>query len=135
MKLIKCFFILVLLITCTASYSQSTNIRTQHKVEKNESVFGIAKKYGVTLEELIDANPKMKQPGYELNRGTMLSIPYGKNQTPPSSSKDNTAKPATTQVTGKKEVKVGVMLPLHDNDGDGRRMVEYYRGLLLGADR
>lgn len=31
-------------------------------------------------------------------------------------------------------LKVGVMLPLHDENGDGRRMVEYYRGLLMGCD-
>lgn len=31
-------------------------------------------------------------------------------------------------------LKVGVMLPLHDVNGDGRRMVEYYRGLLMGCD-
>ena len=31
-------------------------------------------------------------------------------------------------------VKVGVMLPLHDINGDGRRMVEYYRGVLMACD-
>lgn len=31
-------------------------------------------------------------------------------------------------------VKVGVMLPLHDVDGDGRRMVEYYRGILMACE-
>ena len=30
-------------------------------------------------------------------------------------------------------VNVGVMLPLHDVDGDGRRMTEYYRGILLAV--
>jgi hypothetical protein len=34
----------------------------------------------------------------------------------------------------KRAIRVGVMLPLHDNDGDGRRMVEYYRGLLMACD-
>ena len=34
----------------------------------------------------------------------------------------------------KRAIRVGVMLPLHDVDGDGRRMVEYYRGLLMAAD-
>lgn len=33
------------------------------------------------------------------------------------------------------KVNVGVMLPLHDVDGDGRRMVEYYRGILLACDK
>ena len=31
------------------------------------------------------------------------------------------------------QINVGVMLPLHDNDGDGRRMIEYYRGILLAV--
>lgn len=34
-----------------------------------------------------------------------------------------------------KAVNVGVMLPLHDVDGDGRRMVEYYRGILLAVEK
>lgn len=34
----------------------------------------------------------------------------------------------------KREVRVGVMLPLHDVDGDGRRMVEFYRGLLMAVN-
>ena len=34
----------------------------------------------------------------------------------------------------KRAVRVGVMLPLHNVDGDGRRMVEYYRGVLLACD-
>lgn len=33
----------------------------------------------------------------------------------------------------KKDVNVGVMLPLHDIDGDGRRMTEYYQGILLAV--
>ena len=32
---------------------------------------------------------------------------------------------------GNKTVNVGVMLPLHNVDGDGKRMTEYYRGMLL----
>lgn len=31
-------------------------------------------------------------------------------------------------------IRLGVMLPLHDNNGDGRRMVEYYRGILMACD-
>lgn len=34
-----------------------------------------------------------------------------------------------------KDINVGVMLPLHDVDGDGRRMVEYYRGILLATEQ
>nr|MBP7471383.1 ABC transporter substrate-binding protein [Prevotella sp.] len=31
-------------------------------------------------------------------------------------------------------IRVGIMLPLHDNDGDGRRMIEYYRGFLMAVE-
>lgn len=31
-------------------------------------------------------------------------------------------------------IKVGVLLPLHNDNGDGYRMVEYYRGLLFAID-
>ena len=35
---------------------------------------------------------------------------------------------------GGKTIRLGVMLPLHDDNGDGRRMVEYYRGVLMACD-
>ncbi len=31
-------------------------------------------------------------------------------------------------------IRLGVMLPLHDINGDGKRMVEYYRGILMACD-
>ena len=165
MKYIKYLMMVIMMAIFTTAMAQNSTIRTNHKVEKSETIFGIAKKYGITIEELIKANPVMNQPGYELKRGETINIPYAKGQdpttktetktvpatttapasttapattTPPSQAKTTTVpttKPTTTAVAGKKEVKVGVMLPLHDNDGDGRRMVEYYRGLLLGVDR
>ena len=165
MKHIKYLMMVIMMAIFTTAMAQNSTIRTNHKVEKSETIFGIAKKYGITIEELIKANPVMNQPGYELKRGETINIPYAKGQdpttktetktvpatttapasttapattTPPTQAKATTVpttKPTTTAVAGKKEVKVGVMLPLHDNDGDGRRMVEYYRGLLLGVDR
>jgi hypothetical protein len=36
---------------------------------------------------------------------------------------------------GRNSISVGVMLPLHSVDGDGRRMIEYYRGILLACDQ
>ena len=59
MERIKYFFILVLLTTFISTFGQSPKIRTQHKVDKNESVFGIAKKYGVPY---IDLNGDERTP-------------------------------------------------------------------------
>ncbi len=41
---------------------------------------------------------------------------------------------AMAQITPE-TVNVGVMLPLHNVDGDGRRMVEYYRGMLVAVEK
>lgn len=38
------------------------------------------------------------------------------------------------QMVGAKTIRLGVMLPLHDDNGDGRRMIEYYRGILMACD-
>lgn len=41
---------------------------------------------------------------------------------------------AQTADMRQRELRLGVMLPLHDDNGDGRRMVEYYRGVLMACD-
>ena len=46
----------------------------------------------------------------------------------------SSAKSATQGALQGKHLSVGVLLPLHNNDGDGRRMTEYYRGLLMACD-
>ena len=145
MRPVRFFVVLMLLSLMNVVMAQNTDVRVTHKVQKSETIFGIAKRYGVTIEELISVNPEMKKQGYELKKDDTINIPYGKNNADkqnaqPSANKPTVtvqsgAQPVTATVAGKKSVKVGVMLPLHDKDGDGRRMVEYYRGLLLGCDR
>ena len=117
------------------SFGQTQTWREMHKVKKKETLFGIARQYGLTVQELIDANPEMNKPGYELKKDDFILIPYSKEKQPE-------VAPAPTQLAAKpsaakqknKVIKLGVMLPLHDINGDGRRMVEYYRGLLMACD-
>ena len=40
------------------------SIRGLHKVKKKETIFGISKMYGITIDQLIEANPEMKTPDY-----------------------------------------------------------------------
>lgn len=100
--------------------------REMHKVKKSETIYGIARDYGLTVDELIKANPDMGVPGYTLRKGDYIFIPY------PSSPSSQSAPKAKTAAAD--AVKVGVLLPLHNVDGDGRRMVEYYRGMLLACE-
>lgn len=125
------YFIMILgLMLSLGIFAQTTKWRDIYTVKKKDTVFGIANKYGLTLPELMDANPEMKKEGYMLQKGATLFIPFEKT---------TALKTATTQraTVAKKAntVNVGVMLPLHDIDGDGKRMVEYYRGILMACEQ
>ncbi len=127
-------YFLVILMLFGASFSlmaQSTSkVREMHKVKKKETIFGIAREYGLTIQQLINANPEMNNPGYELKKGDFIVIPYP--DTKPAETKTPAATPQPASKP--KSLSVGVMLPLHDENGDGRRMVEYYRGVLMAID-
>lgn len=110
----------------TFSFAQTTT----HKVKKQETIFGIARDYGITIDQLIDANPDMRKPGYDLKKGAIIVIPAKKAE-----QKTETPKTPSNAVPVKSSINMGVMLPLHDVDGDGRRMVEYYRGLLMAVEQ
>lgn len=126
--LFSCFFLLPAL-----SFGQTTKWQDIYKVKKKDTVYGIAKKYNITPEELMKANPAIPQADYKLKKGEELFIPYPVKTA--SATAASTAKD-TKKVEAKKSsaLRVGIMLPLHDEDGDGRRMVEYYRGFLMACD-
>lgn len=129
-KMSKNKYIILILL---ALFSFSIGVDAQqwqavHKVKKRETIFGIARDYNISIEQLIAANPEMQQPGYELKKGAVINIPFA-NQ--------NTQQPVSSApvVPVKNSIDVGVMLPLHNVDGDGRRMIEYYRGLLMAVEK
>lgn len=141
-------------LLCLHASGQAPQWQDLHKVKRGETLFGIAKEYNVTIQQIIDANPEMKKEGYELQKGAWIAVPFGKkgdkrrgtpsSQTAPQAAKGSVAAqgPVSAQrpaapATKKKDgtIRVGVMLPLHNDDGDGRRMVEYYRGLLLAFNQ
>ncbi len=126
--LFSCFFLLPAL-----SFGQTTKWQDIYKVKKKDTVYGIAKKYNITPEELMKANPAIPQADYKLKKGEELFIPYPVKTA--SATATSTAKD-TKKAEAKKSsaLRVGIMLPLHDEDGDGRRMVEYYRGFLMACD-
>lgn len=121
----------------TMAGAQTQNYREMHKVKKGETIFGIAKKFDITIEELIKANPDMNAVGYELKKGDYIFIPYSTNAKPKATAKESGAKAAAAKAQQERAgaVRVGIMLPLHNVDGDGRRMLEYYRGMLMGCER
>lgn len=131
--------ILAVMMLGVTAFSQTTKWRDIYTVKKKDTIFGIANAYGLTLPELMEANPAMKKEGYMLKKGTTLFIPFAKDakgnpvsNNPAVSSKSQSSAAAKKQAN---TVNVGVMLPLHDVDGDGKRMVEYYRGILMACEK
>ena len=138
--IIRYLFMLFVAFLCTTAVAQNLKWRDMYQVKKKDTIFGIAKNYGLTVDELINANPEMKVAGYELKKGDYIFIPYPANTEPKAATTKAATTPQpqtvakTTQSQTTKTIKVGVVLPLHDVDGDGKRMTEYYRGFLMGCD-
>ena len=143
-RLLRYFLLSTLLAFTVSSVTaqQSSTIRGQHKVKKKETIFGISREYGLTIEELIKANPEMNMPGYELKKGMILNIPFSKDSLEARAKREAAAKQVTVVKTApvvaddvkNREIRLGIMLPLHNINGDGRRMTEYYRGVLMACD-
>jgi murein DD-endopeptidase MepM/ murein hydrolase activator NlpD len=128
-KLFSCLLMALALCLTTEALAQSNKWRDIYKAKKKDTIFGIANKYDITIPELLDANPEMKKEGYQLKKGDFVFIPFKKQATAQAA-----PKPVTQAAPKSSAIKVGVMLPLHDVDGDGRRMTEYYRGILMACD-
>ena len=135
-------YFLVLTVLCfitETACAQVQDYKELHKVKRKETIFGIARENGLTIDELINANPEMKQPGYELRKGDYIKIPFPSGNAHAAASAtlqlQMPMKPVVVEKDMRqREIRVGVMLPLHNENGDGRRMTEYYRGVLMACD-
>lgn len=128
---IRNIFTTILLLLAITMVAQTTRWQDEYKVKKKDTVYGIARKYGITVQELMAANPEISGEDFKLKKGDKLYIPFPSAQ---QRSKSNAAATAKDKAEKLQTVNVGVMLPLHNVDGDGRRMVEYYRGILMACD-
>lgn len=109
----------------TAASSAEGGCREMHKVKKKETLWSISQQYGITVEELQNANPEMKESGYKLKKGTWVCIPHAVQ-----------AKPAPQPVAnGYDKLKIAVMLPMKTDAGEAKRSVEFYRGLLMATEK
>ena len=81
-RLLRYFLLFVTLIVAVGIVSAQENesFRGFHKVKRKETIFGISHMYEISIEDLIQANPEMKEPGYELKKGTILKIPFPKGK-------------------------------------------------------
>ena len=98
-----------------------------HAVVKGETWESIADNYGVSVVDLQAANPDVKTA--KLRKGMLLILPAMPQPVQVAEVAEVPVKPVRLIRTAIRDLKVGVILPLAD-----KRMVEFYRGLLMAAD-
>ena len=128
-----------------------TNIRTTHKVEKGETLYSLARRYGITEEELLAANPQITKK--KLKRKSTISIPYSRRELEERAAKEQRQKEfeqSNAEIFKKIEeeemknssiegaVKAAVILPFMldtYSPTEQSRMIEYYEGFLMAVER
>ena len=99
-----------------------------HQVNKGETIYGIARQYNITEQDLLLANPEIKKE-QKLKKGTYLTIPQV--------STNPQSEVVTVEATNKQSSlikKVGVTLPFVEKSERAKKMIEFYQGFLMAAD-
>lgn len=125
---------------------QKSPCREMHKVKRKETIYSISREYGITEQELRDANPELKGSN-KLKRGTFLCIPYKKEMSTIhiSTPKDEENAPTNEELFNKsqktpeklKGIRAALVLPFGldgSSTNSQRQVVEYYEGVLLAID-
>ena len=118
--------------------------KDMHKVKRKETIFSVSRAHKITEQELIDANPELKEG---MKKGQLLCIPYPKNTSVvvPSKRPDFIIPPSNSELFRENQemahsihnIKVALILPFHAHDvrkSDAVRMIEYYEGFLMAVD-
>lgn len=128
---------------------EEPEIIATHKVKKGETIEEICRQYGITEEELLAANPQIKNK--KIKKKMVLNIPAPKSKT--ANDKGTEREPTNHEIfikveeykdsinnrrhTGDGRIKVAVILPfLLDSyaPSEQGRMVEYYQGFLMAVN-
>ena len=112
--------------------------KEMHKVKRKETIFSVSREYGISEQELINANPELKKG---MKKGQYLCIPYPSATTmqPTTPKEDPYAIPPSNNELFRKSkeapqaistIKAALLLPFQED----KRMVEYYEGFLMAVD-
>ena len=118
--------------------------REMHKVKRKETIFSVSREYGITEQELKDANPELEKG---MKRGQFLCIPYPVEK--PKKEKRRVEAlinpPSNRELFSENKeryqqipmIKAAIILPfLLEGEGksESAKMVEYYEGFLIAVD-
>lgn len=117
----------------------NSGCREMYKVKRKETIYSIARQFRLTEAELVEANPEMKNLDYKLKKGSFICIPFSKQQTktekkevvPTNEELINRNKKAASP---QRTVSMGVILPFKGGSQENKKMIEFYRGVLMAAN-
>ena len=111
--------------------------KDMHKVKRKETICSVSREYGISEQELIAANPELKNG---MKKGQFLCIPYPSATTVQPTHKDDpyAIPPSNSELFRKSKespkemstIKAALVLPFQED----KRMVEYYEGFLMAVD-
>lgn len=105
--------------------------KLMYKVEKKETIYGICRKFNITEDEFIAANPQLRNE--KLKKNKYVCIPY-------SNSEIEEAMTPVAEVVEEVEdaFEVGIILPFglsqKKMDSNNHKMLDFYRGFLLALE-
>ena len=107
----------------TQVYQQPVDsiIYKEYKVKRKDTAYSLAKAHGITVDELMQANPQLEAKGYKLKRKEIIRIPI----------KTKTTRP---QKQGLDTIRVAIVLPFIGTNAENIRSIEFYQGMLLGIE-
>lgn len=121
--------LIFIILMCIPSIMDAQNtmsvLNRLHQVSKGETLFSIARQYNVTEQDILTANPDIKNRS-KLKKGAFLTIPVPANQ----------GETVVSEVKKEplKNLRIGVVLPFEEKSERAKKMVEFYQGFLMAAD-
>lgn len=112
--------------------------KAKHEVQKKETVYSLARQYDVSEDELIAANPQLKNG--KLKKGAVINIPYSAQEIAQYQAElkrlADEAKKAS--MLKNSAIKVAVILPFSRTEAtmtaESQKMANLYQGFLLAVD-
>ena len=112
--------------------------KTLHEVKKKETLYSISRLYGITVDQLVNANPDLKNT--KLKKGVVLNIPYTTAEdTQYQAEQQRLIEEANKpKVIMYPSIKVAVILPFSKTEekvsAESQKMINLYQGFLLAVD-
>lgn len=119
-----------------AAPKQKEGCKQMYCVQKKETIYSIAQKFGITERELLAANPTLKNA--KIKKNQYLCIPYSASDVEPEPKAEEVFKQLEPKMKKFKSVKAALILPFNlDNENmssENMKMLDFYEGFLLAVD-